>query len=126
MSVFTGRYLAVVKGATVRDAANRVMLRLDPDGGSSTFTVPLRRVGGTTAVAWWASMVVTPEQAAFLDDRIKNEAAVAKAVIEPGETPTAWTTGKVWLFRADEALDNRWTPDAVLTALGLVVFDTTV
>lgn len=119
MTTFTGRYLAVVKAA-LRDGANAAARRIDPDGGELTFTVPLRRgTTGTTVVAYWASLVVTPEQGRTLDEHARAAALVGRVIVEPGETPPSWTAGRVWLFRADENLPGAWTPETVLAALGL-------
>lgn len=107
------RYLLVVSEPFAQ-AANRAAAQVDPTGGAETFTVPLADSQGAT-VAYWCSwdMGATGHDFPSLQGALKAEGATdnERKPVGAGNDPVF---PRLSIFPADE-----WTPDAVLTELGL-------
>jgi hypothetical protein len=118
-TAFTRQVILVVRPA-VADAVNTALKNAawDPVGGDRTFTVPLRATSDPTGpvVAYWALGSATPTMLTGLRNRMLAAGATSAeaSLIPAGTTANAISGQRVYCF--DAAV---WTPDQVLSLLGL-------
>lgn len=120
-TVYTRRLIVVVRPALAA-AANQASKLVDTVGGERTFTVALRLAGdaSNTTRAFWASWAMTPTEVQALRDQLvakgatQAEVVVVTAADKPTFTPVL--TARAYFF---DARPGAWTPQEVLTVLGL-------
>lgn len=121
------RLIVAVKPA-VAAAANTAANQsdTDPAGGDKTFTATLRLIGDVTNTvrAYWCSWEMTAAKATALRTRLQEQgfSVGETSVVSIAEKLTfvANPLAKGYVFRGESVNgDGGWTPQEVLTALGL-------
>ena len=110
----------IVCNLAVAAVANAASKKVDTIGGERAFTVGLRAAGDitNTTVAYWCSWLFDPTVLATLKTKAT---AGGFTTAEATERPVGFTATVATLPRLAFFDDATWTPDAVLTALGLAL-----